>query len=202
MRIVFVRHTQSEANHKRVYGGWTDYDLTEMGERQLDEISQSLEVLCSDFSKNSKIYTSPLRRCKKLSKKISKNKGFKVVDVEDLIEYNFGIFEGKCIEEIQKQVEYKNWTEDYINYKIPNGESLVKCKERVGTFLDTLCNKDEDAIVVTHDGIVKLSILYLLKLPNENFWNFYSNNGAIIDIEYNSGFAYLKNLINGYKLVK
>ena len=101
MRIVFLRHTQSEANHNKVYGGWTDYNLTELGEKQADEISRLVEVLCDTFSKNTKIYTSPLTRCKKLSKKISKNKGFEVVDIEYLKEYNFGMFEGKRIDEIK-----------------------------------------------------------------------------------------------------
>lgn len=204
MRIIFVRHTQSEANHKQIYGGRTDYDLTELGEIQATEISNSVEILydTKEFSKKSKIYTSPLTRCKKLAKKIEENKGFQVVEVENLIEYNFGIFEGKSTKEIEDKLEYKKWSGDYINYKIPKGESLIECNARVKVFLDEICEKGEDAIVIAHEGIIKLAILYLLKLPIENFWNFYSGNGAIVDIEYKQGFAYLKNLVNGYKLVK
>ncbi|MGL4449675.1 MAG: histidine phosphatase family protein [Sarcina sp.] len=204
MKIIFVRHTQSEANHKRIYAGRIDYDLTELGEVQAIEISNSVEILydTKEFSKDTKIYTSPLIRCKKLAEKIAKNKGFEVVDVETLIEYNFGVFEGKSTEEIKDKIEYKKWSDDYINYKIPKGESLIECNERIINFLDEICKKDEDAIVITHEGVIKLSILHLLKLPIDNFWNFYSGNGAIVDIEYNQGFAYLKNLVNGYKLVK
>ncbi|MGL5574911.1 MAG: histidine phosphatase family protein [Sarcina sp.] len=204
MKIIFVRHTQSEGNYKRIYAGRIDYDLTELGEVQAIEISNSVEILydTKEFSKDTKIYTSPLTRCKKLAEKIAKNKGFEIVDVESLIEYNFGVFEGKSTDEIKDKIEYKKWSDDYINYKIPKGESLIECNERIINFLDEICKKDEDAIVITHEGVIKLSILHLLKLPIDNFWNFYSGNGAIVDIEYNQGFAYLKNLVNGYKLVK
>ena len=198
MKIVFIRHTQSEGNKKQIYGGQIDYELTSLGEKQMEYVTNLLEdfKILSEVSNKTKVYTSPLTRCKKLAKKISKNKGFKLVEVEYLREYNFGIFEGKSHKELEKKVEYKNWVKDYINYKIPNGESLIECQNRVEKFLEELCEENEDSIVVAHEGIIKISILYLLDIPLEKFWSFYNGNSSIVEIEYKQGFAYLKNLIN------
>lgn len=197
MKIFLIRHTESEGNLKRVYAGTTDFELTEKGVKQVYGCINQFKKMCSSQASKYRIYTSPLKRCAILSDElVNKLKAVKHIDYR-LCETNFGIFEGKTYEDLLKEFPdlVKQWNDDLINFRIPNGESLLECAERVNSFCDEVIVKNEDIIVVSHGGIIKLILLKLLGLEKEHFWKFYTNNGCIIELEYNNGFGFIKNLI-------
>lgn len=196
MRIIFIRHTQTEANQKKIYGGQVDYKLTTKGADDVIYTCEKLLSYYSDINKFEKIYTSPLSRCKILAYEINNNLNTTITNEESLLEYNFGIFEGKSFSDLESVIEYKDWCADYVAYKIPNGESLIECRDRVKSFIDTLLYENKDVIVVAHEGIIKLAILILLNLENNMFWNFKISNGGICEVEIKHGIAFIKNLIN------
>lgn len=195
MKIFLVRHTESEGNLKKVYAGLTDYALTEHGEQQVVEVMMKLFQILSPTS-NFSLYSSPLQRCTRLADEIERLlQTTKIIDSR-LSETNFGIFEDKTYEELIQiypdQVE--SWIQDSINFQIPNGESLNICFERVSAFCKELINRNKDAVIVSHGGIIKLIILALLDLDLKEFWKFYTSNGCVIEISYDNGFGYIKNI--------
>lgn len=194
MRIVFLRHTQSVANHKKIYSGKAEYELTSKGKKEILETKKFLNEFYNvdEFE----IYSSPLKRCNELAEAILNLQKHKIVKREELIEYDFGEFEGFSYKELKNDKSFKLWCDDYINYKIPNGESISICSSRVNRFVDEVLKNNKDIIVISHQGIIKLAMIYLLNLSLNDFWKFEIKNGAIVEIEYNDGFAYLKNLIN------
>ncbi|WDC85622.1 histidine phosphatase family protein [Caloramator sp. mosi_1] len=96
--------------------GWKDEELSELGHKQAKEASKRINI------KFNRIISSPLKRCKQTAAYFGE---FQIDD--RLIELNFGIFEGKSYLEIEKEFkeEYNTWCEDYKNYRIPKGESLM-----------------------------------------------------------------------------
>jgi alpha-ribazole phosphatase len=197
MKILLIRHTESAGNLKRVYAGATDYELTEKGIKQVYDCINQFKKMYSRQVSKFKLYTSPLKRCTLLSDELENT--LKVVKHIDhrLSETNFGIFEGKTYEDLLNEYPdlVKQWNENLIHFQIPNGESLVKCAERVNRFCDEVIVKNEDIVIVSHGGIIKLILLKLLSLDLDHFWKFYTNNGCIIELEYNNGFGFIKNLI-------
>lgn len=195
MKIFLVRHTESEGNLKKVYAGTTDHVLTKLGENQIVNVINKLSnMLCLTSSYT--LYSSPLQRCTVLADEIGKLlQTSKLIDSR-LSETNFGIFEDKTYEELK--IAYpelvKLWNQDSIHFQIPKGESLKICSERVSTFCEDLITKNEDAVIVSHGGIIKLIILYLLDLNLDQFWKFYTSNGCVIELEYNDGFGFIKNI--------
>jgi alpha-ribazole phosphatase len=195
MKIFLVRHTESEGNLKKVYAGATDYVLTEHGEQQIIEVMMKLFQIISPTSTYS-LYSSPLQRCTKLADEIERLlQTSKMIDSR-LIETNFGIFENKTYEELSQVYPdiVESWIQDSIHFQIPNGESLKHCFDRVSAFCKDLINRNEDAVIVSHGGIIKLIILALLDLDLKEFWKFYTSNGCVIEIIYNDGFGYIKNI--------
>lgn len=196
MRIFLIRHTESIGNRQKVYAGMTDFDLTEKGLSQIGDVITQFTKMIEPTSRYT-LYSSPLRRCTLLSDAIEDLIGeSKTVDYR-LQETNFGLFEGKTYTDLLNEVPevVEKWNEDLIHFQIPNGESLKQCAERVNTFCHDIRSKNEDVIVVSHGGIMKLLLLNLLHLDLSHFWKFYTSNGCIIEIEYNDGFGFLKNII-------
>lgn len=197
MKIIIVRHTESEGNVSGVYGGVNDYKLTDKGLKQMEETLSIIDEKY-ELTPNTKVYTSPLSRCLDLSNKIKARYHCKTKIHEELIELNFGIFEGKTYNYIKENhnEQCEAWFNDYINYKIPQGESLIECYKRVDNFINNVTKDNQDIVVVTHGGIMKLIAIKLLNLSIEDYWKFYFGNGAILEVEYEDNFGYIRNLIN------
>jgi alpha-ribazole phosphatase len=196
MRVYLIRHTESIGNQRKVYAGTTDFTLTEKGKVQIQDVLKQLTKMINKASKTN-LYSSPLLRCTLLSDEIEALLGVtKKVD-DRLSETNFGLFEGKTYAELQTELpkEIEKWNQDFIHYQIPNGESLKQSTIRIDAFCQDIILKNEDVVVVSHGGMIKLILLNLLNLQIDHFWKFFTSNGSIIEIEYNDGFGYLKNII-------
>lgn len=193
MRIILVRHGETEANHKGIYSGWTNYDLTTKGKKQAEKLGKILKNENIDD-----IFVSPLKRVKDTAQVIANELDKDINIIESLKELGFGIFEGKTNKELQTEYkeDYDKWVNDYINYKIPEGESLQELYDRVDEFLKTLTNTDKTYLVVTHGGVIRTIITILLNMDLEKMWNFKTSPGSLIEIEYNDGFGVLTKLLN------
>lgn len=195
MKIILVRHTESEGNLKKVYAGSTDYMLTDHGKQQMVEVMRKLFKIITP-STSYTLYSSPLQRCTILADEIEKRlNATKIIDSR-LSETNFGIFEDQTYEELTQKYPdmIESWIQDSIHFQIPNGESLKNCFDRVSSFCKDVINRNEDTIIVSHGGIIKLIVLALLDLDLKEFWKFYTSNGCLIEISYNDRFGYIKNI--------
>lgn len=195
MKLIMVRHGETEANVSGIYSGWTNYSLTAKGEKQVKKVVEYLKHENIDV-----IYSSPLDRALKIAKAIADETNKDIEIVDSLREINFGIFEGKTHEEIKRdhKDEYKNWSEDYVNYRVSQGESLRDLHDRINEFVNELkkTNEDKTYLLVTHGGTIGVLITILLGLDMEKMWNFKIPPGSVAEIEYNQGFGVLAKLIN------
>jgi broad specificity phosphatase PhoE len=146
MIIYFVRHGKTELCKKGYVKGWADSNLTLEGERSAEKLGLLLEDKGIEI-----IYTSDLGRCVETSKIINKFLKLEIVESKELRERNFGLFNGKPKEEIEK-----NFNLDDVETIAPEGESFNQAKERAMKFINSLKDKKEKVIlVVTHDGILR-----------------------------------------------
>lgn len=196
MRFILARHGETEANKGGIFSGWTDFPLTNEGKKQIKKLGKELkryeDIEC--------VYSSPLPRALSTAKAIA---GIieKEIHTEDCLkEMNFGVFDGKTFSEIQSQyeVEWKMWNDDYINYRIPDGENLIDVYERIVEFIDRLKNNDGTCVIVTHGGIIQTIITYLLDLGLDKMWHFQCPPAGYVEIEYNDNFGFLRRLSTGY----
>lgn len=195
MKFIIIRHVQTKANSENKIYGRSESEYTEKGINQIEKIKDILKDEKAD-----KIISSPLTRTKKLGEALSDLLNLELEIEDDLIEMNFGIFDGKTHIEAQKEYkeEWNNWINDYKNYKIPDGESFDEVFIRVKNFIDKYKDNEGCTILVTHGGIVQTIIPYLLGLQTDTRWNFRVLPGAIIEIEYINNFGILNNLIQTF----
>ncbi|MGO1371037.1 MAG: alpha-ribazole phosphatase [Senegalia sp. (in: firmicutes)] len=193
MELIILRHPETIANKEKLYIGQTESDYTEKGIKQFNEI---LEDFKYDIDH---IYTSPLNRCKILAKELGKKLDVDFELIESLNEMNFGIFDSKNYKEVQKlyQKAWNKWIVDYINYTIPEGESLRDLYERVEEFLNELKKKEDGTfLLITHGGVIQTLITLLLDLDIDDRWHFKISEGALIEISYVDDYGIINNLIN------
>lgn len=186
MEIVFLRHGKTELNKKSCYLGSTDDGLSEEGMEEIRAIKDKLKVF--DFDK---VYTSPLKRAVQSCEILYKNY---VID-NRVREINFGLFDGLTNLEVQNRYprEYSNWIEDYINYKIPNGESLKELFDRTEEFINDISSKYKRVLVVTHGGVIRCA-LSLAFDSRDFFYKFQVDHGSVNILSIEEGFKYIKGL--------
>ncbi|KRQ85929.1 Phosphoserine phosphatase 1 [Caloramator mitchellensis] len=187
MDLILVRHGETEDNLKGVYSGKSDGRLSKRG---IEEIKM-LKPIIDNFQIKTCI-TSPLKRAIETADILYD--GEKIID-ERIIEMNFGIFEGLKYEEALKQfpIEVNSWNDDFINYKIPEGESLLEVYRRCENFLNDIQKNSGNVLVISHGGVIRCILSCVFGNP-EFFYKFKIDNASVSILEYSNGYYFLKGL--------
>jgi broad specificity phosphatase PhoE len=127
-RVYLVRHCEAEGNHKRIFQGHTDADVSEMGKRQLSCLAERFRGIPLDA-----IYSSPLRRALETARAVNRYHDLEIQVEDDLIEINGGCWEGKLWSEFP--VKYPALSDDWDNapyrFAPQGGESMREVYDRI-----------------------------------------------------------------------
>lgn len=186
LRIYIIRHAQTNANIRFECVGRKDIPLNEAGHIQSKELAKRLSDVTAD-----KIYISPLIRTKEtIDYYLTEHKGIPVQTAPELIERDFGDWEGLTFDEIEAQNKdaFDQWQSDQINFVIPGGECSARVQERINSFFDRITKENENKtiFVVTHLGTARHSISRLLRLRPEESWRFTMFNASYAVIDYDN----------------
>jgi alpha-ribazole phosphatase len=175
MEIYLIRHTTPNIA-KGICYGVTDISLNEnLFAEELKHIESKLPNGIEHF------YTSPLQRCKKLTQKLTSN----YTEDSQLIELNFGDWENKFWNEIDKD-QINIWMNDFVNTQTPNGENYLDLHQRTITFIETLLLTNYNRVcIITHSGNIRSFISWTLDLPLENSFRIELGYGAMVSLKIN-----------------
>ena len=179
MKLFFLRHTSLNVDID-VFYGQTDLDVSDRFEEEVKLIQKKIKNFNIDTN-SIKVYTSPLRRCIKLTNKLTENY---IID-ERIKEMNLGDWEMKKMSSISKK-EKLDWENNLLSFKIPNGESNNEFLKRLKSFLEDIFKFNEDALIVCHAGSINGMLSLLTKEPFDkmvkNYWELIKH-GSISFIE-------------------
>ena len=166
-RIITIQHTQSEQHINGMIGSWGDWDLTETGIKQANNIGLSLRKKTT--GEKYVLYSSDLKRTMHTAEIISDHLNLKPIYSELLREFNLGEAIGKTKEWAKKNTKCSLWPNllDWAASKngqvFEGAESRADVWRRVSEFFDKVVIPSEDnLIIVSHDGT--LSIFFALWL--------------------------------------
>ena len=167
MKLFFLRHTSLNVEID-VFYGQTDLDVSDRFEEEVKLIKKKIKNFNIDTN-YIKVYSSPLKRCIKLTNKLTKNY---IVD-ERIKEMNLGDWEMKKMSSISKK-EKLDWENNLLSFKIPNGESNNEFLKRLKSFLEDIFKFNEDVLIVCHAGSINGMLSLLTKEPFDkmvkNYW--------------------------------
>lgn len=189
MKIIFVRHGESEANiHSIISNTGYIHGLTDKGKMQADSVALYLK----DKYKNiAKIYSSPLKRAHETSDIIRKILKIEYVIDKRLIEFYAGELEGKSDEHSWREF-FGIWDlwlsgKDY-SVSIPGGETHHEIVERVDDFLKMITDKhsENDVIIcVSHGGVIKTALPHVIRdVKAKELSSFDLKNTHIVELHY------------------
>ena len=160
MHIYLVRHPPVQLPRGVCYGA-SDIDLTPDWETGAKTIRRKLRVPLED---GAMVYSSPLQRCLKVAESFSQP-----VTVDSrLKEFDFGRWELRAWDDIPRD-EIDEWIGEHLEAQVPGGESHRAMLERCVSFFDDLLLESyERVVLVTHGGVIRTLLAYLLGMPVEN----------------------------------
>lgn len=166
-RIITVQHTQSVHHTNGMVGSWTDWDLTELGKKQADNIGKRLK---EDLEgKDVILYSSDLKRAKQTAEEISKYLGAMPVFRHELRERNLGKCCGKSVQWLRENAAYPEKTVD--DRPFPDGESRRDVWNRLWPFFNEVMeNNAENIIIVSHGDLLSIWDAMFLGLTVESYY--------------------------------
>ncbi len=195
IRFYVIRHGETEPNTRFACVGRRNVPLNQEGEIQAAQLCEKLTT------KADMVYISPLRRAKDtITPYLERNPHIPYETAEELIERDFGLWEDLSFKQIEEKEPdaFKEWMDNYINYVLPQGESLLTVQERVEKFLKRIIPRHDNqtVFITTHLCVSRHLISTLLGLDVEKSRCFTMKNAsyAIIDYDIDAGHGVLKYL--------
>lgn len=182
MKILIIRHGQSEADLLKVHEGRADFPLTERGIQQAQLMADWVENKC----KPEIIWSSPLIRAKQTAEILSEKVDCKIKYDSDLMEWNNGVLAGMSKEEARKK--YPEPVNGHRPHEsVERGESAIAFRMRAELMLSKI-RSESDAYctlaVVSHGGMISRMIHSFMGLPVSNDYMIRTCDTGIHLLEY------------------
>lgn len=153
-KYIFVRHGQSTVNLKKVIGSVSDVPLTQKGIDQAKHTGELLKQYQIDFA-----ICSSLMRAKQTFEEIQKINNIQEVYYSDqIIERNYGIFEGKPYDYMDSIPEGLNFWNLKENVQVEGAESVQFFKQKIQNFFKEVTQKynGKTILLVAHGGVYRI----------------------------------------------
>jgi alpha-ribazole phosphatase len=171
--VYVIRHTRVAVESGVCYGQ-TDVSLAASFEAECVEVQEKLPT-----SPKILVWSSPLQRCRTLAEHLATGK----IQLDArLMEMDFGSWEQQRWDEID-DVRLKEWMADFVDQPCSGGESFQDLYQRVVAFWHDFVSKTTtDALIVTHGGVIRALLAYLLAIPLKHVMRLSVDFGSVTKI--------------------
>lgn len=154
MKLLIIRHGESEADILNVHEGRADFELTARGRQQAEAMAEWV----ADKYKVNRIYCSTLKRAYSTAGFLSEATGVGLEPRAELMEFNNGLLAGLSFEEADKKYPKVDNLPPHIG--MYGMESLYEFQHRADCILSEIIsdnmksNPDGCIAIVTHGGMI------------------------------------------------
>lgn len=189
IKIVLVRHGQTEWNSTGRYQGQSDVPLSAAGLEQADKLAAGFPLDHIDI-----IYSSDLSRARTTAEKVAARFGLEVHTDDAFRELSFGDWEGLTYDEI-----VRGWPDAMANFvrhpdrmDIPHGETFAAVQQRAMKRLNELVTaadmQGSTIAVFAHGAVIRTMLAAMLHIPLQYVWSIRQFNTAVNILTYEDGF--------------
>ncbi|WP_375490808.1 histidine phosphatase family protein [uncultured Jatrophihabitans sp.] len=163
--LTLVRHGQTVWHADNRYAGHaSDVDLTDEGVQQATDLAQWVATQHFDA-----VVTSPVRRAVETARPSATVLGKTLKVVDALREVDFGVAEGRTIDELRDLDAdmVRRFRADPVAHPFPGAESFDVAAERAAHALRTIAREHlgGKVLVVAHNTLLRIAMCALLELP-------------------------------------
>ena len=199
MKLLLVRHGETDWNAARRFQGHTDIPLNQRGQRQAEAVARILEAECID-----RVHTSDLARACDTATPIALTAGCPIEADCRWREIDFGAWEGLTYGEIQLRdpEDLAAWQTNPNQTAPPGGETLEQVTHRVKlAWRDIWVERSDCArVLVAHGGPLRLCLCLALGLTPASHWQFALAPGSISELNVFESGAILTRLNDTHHL--
>lgn len=168
MKLLVIRHGESEADIKKVCEGRADFPLTGTGREQAGLLARWL----GQHYRVNRIYASPLTRAMETAEAIAQAVRIEVTALDDLMEFNNGRLAGVPFSEVAERFPV---IPDVPPHESVYGqETKLEFRLRAENVMSRVFheNRESDVVcLVTHGGMINQLFRSFFKLPLDfNVW--------------------------------
>ena len=173
MKLLLVRHGETDWNLARRYQGQSAVPLNQKGIQQAEQLARRLSGERIDA-----IYSSDSPRALETATQVLNLQEQAPALQKDARwqEICFGSWDGLTYEEVEAKwkSEVTAWYADPVNSSPPGGETILQMSKRVQSALNDLKSKhkEETVLIVTHGGVIQLLLCMLLGVELDHYWQF------------------------------
>ncbi|WP_322796621.1 histidine phosphatase family protein [Tepidiforma sp.] len=150
MRLLLVRHGESEGNARRIFQGHLPYPLSELGRRQAEVTAERLARVSP-----ARVVSSPLLRARETAERVASRAGLQLQFLEELTEYDPGILAGLTIKEARERHPEAFFTAPGEHRVVlPGEEGPEPFRARLRRALEVLAEFEGTTVAVTHGGVI------------------------------------------------
>ena len=192
LRLLLVRHGETEWNRVARFQGGIDVPLNDNGRKQAQQAAEFLKDVKIDFA-----ISSPMLRPKETAEIILGHHPHITLELKDALrEINHGRWEGKLESEIKQEYPdlLHQWQIAPETVQMPDGENLRQVWDRAVTCWDAIVESVgasdtelKTGLIVAHDAINKVILCHVLGLSAASIWSIKQGNGAVTVIDYSRG---------------
>lgn len=179
MKIYLIRHGKTAGNLKGRYIGRTDESLCVTGREELKK---------RRYPEADLIFVSPMKRCIETAKILYPGRTY--LQIEELRETDFGIFEGHTYQELFGNKLYQEWIDSGGTMPFPEGESRENVRRRcIEGFQKVLRISSEEKakkiVLIVHGGTI-MHLMEEYAVPKGDYYDFQIKNGEGFLLEMSS----------------
>ena len=199
LKLLVIRHGQTQSNVERRFSGHQDVELTQEGVWQAQQLSYRLKDEQIDFA-----YSSDLKRAIHTAKIILRERNIPLSVDPNFREIHFGDWEGLKLEEFDSDIEKGDspgwWNQP--DSPLSGGESVLDLRKRVKNALEKVITKHDQedkcqtAVIVCHGGVTRMIIGLVLNIPVEKIWHIRQQSTALNVIRYDKRMGFHVSSVN------
>ena len=190
MRMLLLRHAETDWNRERRFQGWRDTPLSATGREQAESAARLLAG-----TPLAAVWSSPLGRARETAAIIAAPHGLAVRESEAFKEMGFGSWEGLTREEVRQRFPdaHRAWAETPREASWPGAETLEVVRARALAGLEELreAHDDQTVCLVSHGITARVLILEALGLGLDRLWSLQLSSTGISELELRADWATL-----------
>lgn len=183
MRLLLIRHGETEHNAGRLALGRADVPLNERGLAQAQALARRLHATNS-YGRIDAVYASPLQRAQATASPLAEAFGLAIVTETALIEMDIGALEGISFPEVRERYPefMRAWlSDDVADAEMPGGESLRQVQDRAWAAVQSIRERhsEETVAAVAHNFVILTLLCRALDMPLSGFRRLRQDLGAV-----------------------
>jgi alpha-ribazole phosphatase len=193
MRLILIRHGETDWNSSLRYQGHGAVPLNERGRMQARKAAERLTRYNATA-----LYTSDIVRASETAAIIGAAVKLQPQPVKDLREIDVGQWEGLTPEELYRRFpeHMQEYERDPARTVRIGGESYAQLQQRALKALNDIHaahHGDETVLAVSHGGTIRALLCHVIDLDLRNFGRMWLDNGSFTELRYGS---------NGWRLMR